>query len=519
MKRYWRLITFGLTLVYPLLAFSGGEDEKQEVNDINKDSVNIEAVLSPLDSLLIHWYTTKQTYDTNREKLNIYGFKKGKVPAYSDSILENRLNKIEQVITLSYNSQVKAFIDLYTKKRRDQMELMLGLKEYYFPIFEQELDRAGLPLELKYLPVIESALNPNAQSWMGAKGLWQFMYRTAKNYHLKITSFIDERKDPKASTQAAVSYLKDLHKIYGDWLMVIAAYNCGPGNVNKAIRRSGFETGFWSVYPYLPRETRGYVPAFIAANYAMHFHIEHNLYPRSIDIPLTSDTVQITKEVHFKSISRFLGISTKIIKMLNPRYIRNYIPAGHHPQSLRLPLKHAVSFQNYRDSIYNFSDSLKADKKPKWAQKAQKQKQSFNNKFALLYYKVKQGDNLGFIAEWYDCRASDLRRWNKIRGNFIHAGKRLTVYVSREKVEKYRKINQLSFAQKQKIEQQQHDTIVEPDYQPGNFKYYTVQQGDTLWKIARKFQDVSLNQLKELNNIENPGTLKPGQKIKIKEKG
>lgn len=246
---------------------------------------------------------------------------------YHDSVYAKRLYDLPTVMELSYNQVVKNHIEMYAGRRRDQVSYMLALGEYYFPMFEEALDREGMPLELKYLPVIESALNPTAVSRVGATGLWQFMLKTGKGYGLEVNSLVDERRDPYKSTQAAVKYLKDLYTIYGDWNLVIAAYNCGPGNVNKAIARSGGKRDYWEIYNRLPRETRGYVPAFIAANYIMNHYADHNICPAgAYGSELALDTVHVNEEMHFEQIAGVLNMPVSEIKRLNPQYKKDIIP-------------------------------------------------------------------------------------------------------------------------------------------------------------------------------------------------
>lgn len=250
------------------------------------------------------------------------------VPYFPDSVYLYRLDSLNSAITLSYNNIVRNFIELYTVKKRQQLATMLGLSEYYFPLFEEVLAANSMPLELKYLPVIESALNPVARSRARACGLWQFMYPTGKMYKLEINSYIDERYDPARATEAAICYLKDLYNIYGDWILVIAAYNCGPGNVNKAIRRSGGKKNYWDIYYHLPRETRGYVPAFIAAMYSFNYYKEHNIYPIESTLPRLCDTVIIEKALHFDQICKNMEVSVEELRDINPQYIKDIIPAG-----------------------------------------------------------------------------------------------------------------------------------------------------------------------------------------------
>jgi membrane-bound lytic murein transglycosylase D len=353
-------------------------------------------------------------------------------PIYPDSIYIHRLANIESVIDLTYNEQVKAYIHVYTQKKREKLSVLLGLADYYFPIFEHILLEFNLPVELKYLAIIESALNPNATSRMGATGLWQFMYGTGKVYKLEINSDVDQRRDPIQSTYAAATYLRDLYAMFGDWTLALAAYNCGPGNVKKAIARSGGKTNFWDIYYKLPKETRGYVPAFIGATYAMHYYKDHGIYPMKLDMSLAVDTLHVSKEIHFGQISEVLQVPIELIQTLNPQYKRDIIPAKLKNYSLVLPVEHVIPFIQLEDSIYNhkrdiFFDPSKRHLKPANSV-AHGEIPSNANK---VVYKVKSGDNLGYIASKYDVKVTDLRKWNNIgKNNLIRAGQNLVIYVS-----------------------------------------------------------------------------------------
>ena len=255
---------------------------------------------------------------------------------------------------MPYNDIVQKFIDRYTGRLRHSVSYMLGASNFYTPIFEEALEAYGLPLELKYLPVIESALNPQATSHAGAAGLWQFMVATGKQYGLEINSLIDERRDPIKSSYAAAQYLKDLYKIFGDWNLVIAAYNCGPENINKAIHRAGGNSDYWKIYPYLPRETRGYVPAFIAANYVMNYYCEHNICPMRTKLPAKSDTIIVSKDVHLKQIAEVCGIDIDELRTLNPQYRRDIVNGNNKPSIIRLPATATNTFIANEDSIFNY---------------------------------------------------------------------------------------------------------------------------------------------------------------------
>jgi membrane-bound lytic murein transglycosylase D len=423
----------------------------------------------------------------------------------ADSVYINRLKKIPSVVELTYNDIVKKYIQVYTVKKRDRLEIMLGLKDYYFPIFEEIFDKYDMPLELKYLSVIESALNPRAVSRCGATGMWQFMYGTGRLYKLTINSFVDERRDPIAETHAAAKFLRDLYNVYNDWVLVIAAYNCGPGNVNKAIRRSGGKTNYWDIYYYLPRETRGYVPAYIAATYAMNYYKDHNLNPRYIDIPAHSDTIMVSENIHLQQIADVLNTPIQQLRDLNPQYRRDIIPGAYETSSLRLPAQLTTRFIDNADSIVSYRRSQFFSGDFKTISPG-----SFNSykyvhtppsgNMQKVFYTVKTGDNLGAISEQYHVRIGDLKYWNNINRNMIRVGQKLVIYVPKPKT------NAIAGNTKP------------ASTTSGEFIYYEVKNGDTLWNIASQYDGVTTQDLRKWNNLGTNATIKPGERIKIRRK-
>ncbi|TLX77819.1 LysM peptidoglycan-binding domain-containing protein [Labilibacter sediminis] len=499
-----------------------------------QDSAEVDSLITASDTLDLGNDVEEGFFTENLDSVKITEqFKEPKVTLTSgyptklpDSVYIQRLQSLESPLEFPFNSKVKAYIQLYTEKKRQQVEIMLGLSDYYFPIFEEALDAAELPMELKYLPIIESALNPRAFSRAGASGLWQFMYGTGKMYGLKVDSYIDDRRDPVKSSQAAVNFLKDLYKQYGDWYLVIAAYNCGPGNVNKAIYRSGGKRDFWQIYYRLPRETRGYVPAFIAAAYAMNYHEEHVIYPREADIVQATDTIMISELLHFKQVSAVTGIPVQTLRDLNPQYRRDVVPAQKKAYALTIPVDATEKFITLEDSIFAYqrekyfaSDRLVVSPSNHYnAPAAPKNK-------AKVYYTVKSGDAVGLIADWYDVYSSDLRYWNNIRRNLIKVGQKLVVYVPKNKVDHYKKINGMSYAQKQAISGRTVNASkpVPADKKlsqtvSSEYEYYTVRSGDNLWSIAQKYPGVSNNDIMRLNSLTNGSKISPGQRLKIKPK-
>ncbi len=389
----------------------------EEWSTIKDDSlVVLESMSGELDSLLNSWYaqtclmvdTTCTTTSTN--------------PVFSDTVYTDRLANLPCIVPMVYNQPVKANIDRYATKLRHQVSYMLGMMEYYEPLIEQALDVHGVPNELKYLPVVESALNPVAMSRVGATGLWQFMYSTGKLYGLKQNSLVDDRRDPVKSTWAAAKYLRALYDRFGDWELAIAAYNCGPGNVNKAIYRSGGKTAFWDIYWYLPRETRGYLPAFIAATYIMTYHAEHGICPMESKLPLQTDTIMVNRLLHFDQIVAVCDIDMETLRGLNPQYKEDVIPGKFQPGSLRLPEDKIRDFILSGDSIYNHErEKYFSEEKVKVLKN-----QATNSGF--IYHKIRSGETLSTIARRYRVTINELKRWNGLSSSRIVAGKRLKIY-------------------------------------------------------------------------------------------
>lgn len=487
-----------------------------------------------LDSLLNLWYvnqsleTAVDDYDPEADTL---------IPDFPDEVYIERLSEIPSVVDLTYNRIVKNYINVYTRKRREQVRIMLGLSDYYFPIFEEVFDYYGVPYEIKYLSVIESALNPRAVSRVGAVGAWQFMYSTGRYYGLTINSLVDERRDPLASTRAAARYLVDLYKIYNDWTLALAAYNCGPGNVNKAIRRSGGRRNFWEIYYYLPRETRGYVPAFIAAAYTMNHYEDHLITPAPLQLPRHTDSLMVHEPLHLKQVAGVLGIPIAQLRDLNPQYRQDIIPGtASRGYSVVIPVDRTADFIDLQDSIFAFQDSVFFDK-GKLVVTPQRYSASYRvdlpaDKYDKLYYTVKSGDNVGYIADWYDVRASDVRYWNNISRNLIRVGQKLVIYKPKGTSGRYKPLNEMSFQEKQQfagraVASQNSGSGTggspvsspPPDVNLDNYITYTVRSGDTLWEIARKYPGTTETDIARLNNITNASSIRPGQVIKIRPKG
>lgn len=453
----------------------------------NNDSITDNAIVFPesmtgqLSELLRDWQIDLSQNDEECMR--------GANVLFPDSVYISRLHSMPTVMELSFNSVVKNYIEMYASRRREQVSYMLALGDYYFPLFEQALDREGLPLELKYLPVIESALNPVAVSRAGATGLWQFMLRTGKGYGLEVNSLVDERRDSYKATEAAVRYLKDLYAIYHDWNLVIAAYNCGPGNVNKAIARSGGKRDYWQIYYRLPRETRGYVPAFIAANYIMNHYADHNICPAHMQTsPTALDTVHVNERLHLDQVSAVLDIPVEELRRLNPQFRKDVIPGNSKPYALVLPSEKMYAFVDQHNEILAYNSSLYNPHRSNT--------ENFLNNGNLtsgsgedIIYRVRKGDNLSSIARRNGITLSQLKSLNGLKSNKISIGK-LLVVGKKAVVPPSNNADALTA-------QQSGGEDVETVNQ-----YYRVRKGDTLGKIAQT-NGVRVSQLLAWNGLRN----------------
>jgi membrane-bound lytic murein transglycosylase D len=486
---------------------------------ILKSDDTIERISVDLDSLMNDWYVNLALKGDTESVIS-----DSAIIEFPDSVYSERISRINSIVSLTYNKIIRNHIHVYTEKQQDKFRIILGLQNYYFPMIEDIFDSFGIPAELKYMAVIESALNPNAVSRMGATGLWQFMYSTGRMYGLTVNSIIDERRDPIKSTYAAARYLKDLYKIYNDWMLVIAAYNCGPGNVNKAIKRSGNKKDYWAIYYRLPVETRGYIPQYVAATYAMNYYTEHKIRPIYVDLPFARDTVMINKDIHLSQISEVLSIPLGELKSLNPQYRTGLIPGSSKPMSLTLPMNKLGHFIDLRDTILGYKSDIYLSNTFRMVNPTQSTYQAPDVKGKTkLIYAVKSGDNLGFIAEWYKIGLSTLRSWNNIYGNTIREGQKLVIYVDPSTSDYYSKVDNMSFAQKQEmigktVPLNNPQTTVQTG-DDSEYIYYTVQYGDTIWDIVKMFENVTENDILSINSIKDASKIQVGQQLKIKKKG
>ena len=449
------------------------------------------------DSLLNIWYAHRQAYDEDDIDLDSIKFQSN-VP---DEVYIERIKKMNSFITLPYNEIVRNYIIMYSEKMPERMGYMLGMCRYYMPIFEEIFNRYDMPEELKAMTIIESAMNPLAVSRVGAKGMWQFMYSTAKHYGLHIDSFVDERLDPVRSAGAAAQYLQDAYEIFGDWNLAIASYNCGAGNVNKAIRRAGGKRDFWSIWPFLPRETRGYVPAFVGALYTMSYYKEHGIKPQNVGMPVAVDTFCINKQLHLRQISELTGAPLDELKNLNPQYRHEIIPGNEREYILRLPYNYTNAFIEVEDSLYKH----KADV---YFNPVTIKKIKDGGDGEMIIYKVKSGDYLGKIAGKYRCSVAQIKKWNGLKSNNIRVGQTLRIY--RGGV-----VSSSSGSSSSSASSSSSSSSSSPSAsQSGEKITYTVKSGDSFYSIAKNYPGVSAQNIMDHNNMK-ASDLRPGMTIKI----
>ena len=445
-----------------------------------------ESLDADIDSLLRSWhvqYFTKKDDFCHDDEENVY---------FPDSVYAMRLASLPCIIPMPYNNVVRDCIDLYTERRRGLVRYMLGMADYYFPIIEKILDKHGLPLELKYLAVVESALNPVALSRVGACGLWQFMLPTGKQYDLTINSLIDDRRDPEKATEAACQYFKDLYSIYKDWSLVMASYNCGPGTVNKALQRagSGAKT-YWDIYNFLPRET--------AANYVMNYYCDHNLCPLETNLPLATDTIHINRILHLQQVADVLNMDIAQLRALNPQYKRDIVPGNVEESVLKLPAMQTYAFVDQEDSIYayraqellpGYMITINGGSKPSSATRE------------MITHIVLKNENIYTIANRYGVTARDIKKWNRLSSNRLQRGKRLKLYVDNGGVLFAAQAPEKGTTSQQKTAKQD------------NYLSHKVKSGESLYSIASKYPGITAQDLRKANKLSN-SKIMPGQVLKI----
>lgn len=500
-----RLVVLLVCLAYGAMPICGQELEQEypsstlPTDSIVEEIVGIipESLDSDIDSLLHSWhvqYFTKREDYCHDDEENVY---------FPDSVYACRLASLPRIIPMPYNNVVRDCIDLYTERRRNLVRYMLGMADYYFPIIEEVLDKHGLPIELKYLAVVESALNPVALSRVGACGLWQFMLPTGKQYGLTINSLVDDRRDPVKATEAACAYFKDMYAIYKDWSLVMASYNCGPGNVNKAIKRSGGKTNFWDIFPYLPKETRSYVPLFIAANYVMNYYCDHNLCPLETNLPLATDTIHVNKMLHLQQVSEVLQVDLEQLRALNPQYKRDIVPGNTGDAVLKLPASDTYAFVDKEDSIYQYRVE---EFLPSYLVTINGGSTSGVATREQVTHIVLKNENIYTIANRYGVTPQEIKKWNRLSSNRLARGKRLKLYVDNGGV-------YLSAKNAQKEKAVSASPAQKAEKKDG-YIAHKVRSGESLYSIASKYPGVSAQTLKQANNLSDSKII-PGQVLKI----
>ena len=509
------------------------EPKLSYLDSIKKTFVN-DDMASCVDSLWMKELTSLDLYndlESDIKNINIDEKVDYELPT---ELLKSRLQEMDakSPFNIEYNQGLENIIKSFLKNRKKSFERLMAVSEYYFPLFEDALAKQNVPLEIKYLAVVESALNPKAVSRVGATGLWQFMYQTGKQYGLKIDSYVDERSDPLRASEAAAQYMTNMYAIFGDWDLVLASYNSGPGNVSKAIRRSGGQQNYWNIRKNLPKETQGYVPAFLATMYIYEYHKEHGIQPeRALVKHFATDTVMVKKQMTFKQISDLLDVPVAQLQILNPSYKLNVIPSykdqNHY---LRLPQDKIAVFTSNEDRIYAYvQHELSQREKPFQLAKATEVRDTTNystQRVSLTktkYYKVKSGDNLSAIANKYDVSVSDLKKWNRLKSNAVASGKSLKIITNESVMKTVRKTPNVvpseAIKENQGLaasEEKEKKTILNDAVTSNTANYYTVQKGDNLNLIAKKY-NVTVAEIQEWNNLSN-GTIQQGSSLRVANK-
>lgn len=522
-KQLLLIIFLGVTV--SLRAQQAGEYTSPEKTSGDFQLVDDNFIVAAMDSLSALKYFESTENTKCRLTENKYNFLPNFVPTYPDSVYYYRMQHldVESPINLTYNPRVRAFIDMYANKKRGTTSRVLGLAQMYFPMFEQQLDKYNVPLELKYLAIVESALNAKARSSVGAGGLWQFMYYTGKVYGLELTSYVDDRNDPMKSTVAACRHFNDLYNMYHDWLLVLAAYNSGPGNVNKAIRRSGGKMTFWEIMPYLPRETRDYVPAFIAVNYVMAYSNEHNIYPIMPKIVYhETDTIAVHQPLTLSILSDKLKLSLADLEFLNPTFRTGFIPAT--PANIfyiRLPQRSIADFLNNESSLYAYYQLKGYDPNQFRVQ----DNADYDIITKKVTHKVRKGETLATIARKYDCSSAEIKKWNKLKKSSVYKGQALKIYVQSQQPAVHAKTpktvpstQDVAVSTDTVTEEQTVATVEKkPATTTVNPKYHVIKKGESLGKVATKYH-VTTNDLKTWNKLKTTNVI-IGQKIRVNAPG
>ena len=489
-------------LKYRLDLAGAGQEESDTASSVETGISPEDYTIEVTDSLMDLWYIHQMAIDAEDDFFDMDSVRfESNVP---DEVYVERLKKMNSFIQIPYNDIVRNYIIMYSEKMKQRMPYMLGLCKYYMPIFEETFDKHEIPVELKAMAIIESAMNPRAESRVGAKGMWQFMYNTAKSYGLHVDSFVDERMDPVKSCEAAALYMYDAYKMFGDWILAIASYNCGPGNVRKAIKRAGGSREFWDIWPYLPKETRYYVPAFVGALYTLEYYKEHGLKPESMVMPTGVDTLVIKKQLHLKQVSEITGAPIEDLRNLNPQYRHEIIPGHEREYILRIPYQYTGDFIEHEDTIYKHNAAVFFD--PVAIKKIKD-----GGDGVRIVHKVKNGEYLGRIASKYNVSVAKIKKWNNLKSDNIRVGQSLVIYrggsgpATSQSSSKSTSSTSSNSSSSNKTNSSAgakgHTT-------------YTVKSGDSFYSIAKNYSGVSAQNIMDYNGLTS-SKLKPGMVIKI----
>ncbi|MCQ2275540.1 MAG: LysM peptidoglycan-binding domain-containing protein [Bacteroidales bacterium] len=531
-KKVWLLLLLNVLFLCNINAQSNvvkDTAKNEETTQVSKDlEIFTNKEVKIMDSLLNVWYIQNELAKKN----SILSTLKDDTTAYdnNDSLIFNRLSKIVTEVPLAYNNRVKRFIELYSVQRQRSSSVILGLAQYYYPWMKQIFDKYDVPEEIIYITIIESALNPIAVSPAGATGIWQFMYGTGKLYGLEVNTYVDDRRDPYKATDAAARHFRDLYNIFNDWGLAISAYNCGAGNVRKAIQRSGGKTDFWGVCPYLPKETQNYFPAYIGALYMMNYHNLYGITPAPLTFPTNVDTVMIDKELHLAQVAEVMGLDLKDLTTLNPQYKRNIIPAFNGKQyPLRLPANEVVRFIALKDTIqkYHYDEYFNVTKD---LNKVVATDTNSNGEVIVQttpnkYHTVRKGETLGRIASKYGLTVSKLKSMNRLHSNYLRVGQRLLVkkgttitkpapVVAKDTTKTVKDSIPVTNPDTTQVVVKKETTPTTPKTSTPKETIYIVKKGDTLSSIGRKYGKTA-QQLAKYNNLRNENSIQVGQKLKI----
>lgn len=501
-----------IAFIFSFLVWSVAAQDSTNIANIDSTLINPEAdpdsltyqrFLDVVENSLFEYYNETWGKEKAYQIIDSLGYDSDEKPQFSDSIYIDRLNRLNAstIIEIEINNDLLKTVKYFAKNRRRFTAVCIGRSKLFFPMYEEHLDKYEIPLELKYLSVIESGLRPTVKSRVGATGLWQFMYRTGRMFGLENDSYIDERMDPVMATDAACRYLKYLHGLYGDWSIALAAYNAGPGNVNKAIRRSGGQMNYWKLRPYLPKETQMYVPNFIAMLYMMTYYSDHNIIPKEPQVYLHEvDTVCLSSSIRISHLDSMLGIPTDEFEYLNPVYKTDIIPKTDARQCITLPLTKIDSFLVIEDSLYNYDAYL------------DKTGQSFVALEKKKTHTVKESQTIAQIAQIYDVTVNDVRAWNGLKSNKIYPGQRLTIRLTERK---YFSSSNSSSSNSSSSSSSSTRKTPPKTVDDGKYKYYTLKSGESLWTVSQKF-GIPFATIQSLNKDIDPKRMQPGDKIKIK---